>query len=526
MSNAKPPVDPEQEAAKQAAREAKEAQDAAREVAREAARRAQEAKTAAAKARAEAKEKRDADKAIDRAKRAEERAARAAEKVEEAKNKHSRHEAKEQRRLAALAAAAARIAAASSAGGWIARLALKASGKPDATVGNGVAILDAHPDWQGVFRLDVRAGTICVMRPSPLYDAPGTTFPRALRDVDATYLRVWLERLDFGGLDWGFKLPADVCFAAIASIAHQNQFDPVRDYFDSLVWDGNPRIATWLETYLGAEVGGPDDDTQTALYLHSVGPAWLISAVARTYEPGCQADSMLVLEGPQGIGKSTGIRALAGNCGFRDDVGDIRNKDAALAVHGPLIVEFAELDGLNRAEATAIKAFLSRAVDSVRPPYGRTTEDRDRRCVFFGTTNDHDYLRDATGNRRFWPVACGTVDRAAIARDRDQLWAEAVQAYHDGLPWHIEEAVVVAAAREQQASRLEQDVWTEKVTDYLAQHPMTTVPAILTHLGIPTEHQNRSVETRVGRILKTLGAVRHKVMLDGIRKYRYAMPSE
>jgi hypothetical protein len=235
-----------------------------------------------------------------------------------------------------------------------------------------------------------------------------------------------------------------------------NRFDPVADYFASLQWDHKPRLDRWLIDYLGAE------DTPLN---RSFGRKVLIAAVRRVRQPGCKFDFMLVLEGPQGAGKSLALKILAGSDDNFSDA-PIKWDDPQAqqeAVNGVLIYEVAELTGLRKADVEHVKNFLSRTTDKVRPAYGRYRVDRPRRCIFIGTTNggaSAGYLSDPTGARRFWPVAVGLIDLEALRRDRDQLWAEA--AYHEarGEALPIDKGLYEAAAIEQERRRTP-DPWTD-----------------------------------------------------------------
>ena len=243
---------------------------------------------------------------------------------------------------------------------------------------------------------------------------------------------------------------------ALERRCESNRFDPVADYFDSLQWDRKPRIDRWLIDLLGAE------DTPLN---RAFGRKVLIAAVRRVRQPGCKFDFMLVLEGPQGAGKSLALKILAGS--------DDNFSDAPLkwddpqaqqeAVNGVLIYEVAELTGLRKADVEHVKNFLSRTTDKVRPAYGRYRVDRPRRCIFIGTTNggaSAGYLSDPTGARRFWPVAVGRIDLETLRRDRDQLWAEAAAHEAKGEALPIDKSLYEAAAIEQERRRAP-DPWTD-----------------------------------------------------------------
>lgn len=248
--------------------------------------------------------------------------------------------------------------------------------------------------------------------------------------------------------------------ACVAVVACDRPFHPVRDYLNSLSWDGTARADQWLQSYLGAI--GPAD------YLRVVGRKWLISAVARVMQPGCQADHVLVLEGQQGLGKTAAARTLAKDADwFCPSLPDVHSKDAALQLAGRWIVELAELGGISRSEVEAVKAFISTTADVVRPPYGRRAIQMQRQSVFIATTNESSYLRDKTGNRRFWPVKVTKLDREAFAADVNQLWAEAVVAYRVGEAWHLNETERALAECEQQ-QRVQFSQVEEQVLEYLS----------------------------------------------------------
>jgi len=200
-------------------------------------------------------------------------------------------------------------------------------------------------------------------------------------------------------------------------------------------------------------------------YSIAVGERYLRSAVARIMRPGCKADHCLILEGPQGIRKSTAFKTL-GQPWFTDELADLGSKDAALQTSGVWLVEIAELDGMTGTEVGKIKAFMSRAVDRFRPPYGRYVLESPRQCVFAGSVNHGAYLRDETGARRFWPVTCGKILIDELVRDRDQLWAEALRSFNSGGSWWLETADLISQAEDEQGNRYEESAWDGLILDF------------------------------------------------------------
>jgi len=340
---------------------------------------------------------------------------------------------------------------------WFRRLRLDLAGAPERNEANVIVALTSDPAFAGVLAFDEFAQKIVVRQPLP-WDSVATSLPRPWEDADDIRAAEWLQLR-------GINVAPVVVSRAVGAVARELRIHPVRDWLDTLTWDGTPRIESWTSTYLGAE---------PTAFNHTIGALWLISAVARIYRPGVKADHMLILEGPQGARKSTAIKVLAGEEWFTDELPELGSKDAALHMQGVWIVEIAELDAIGRAEVSRIKAFLTRTTDRFRPPYGRYTVEVPRQCVFAGTVNPDTYLRDETGNRRFWPLRCGTIDIAALARDRDQLWAEAVHRFRAGAIWWIDDPALLAEARKEQDRRYQSDAWDDLIEHWLT-HEIRTV---------------------------------------------------
>lgn len=303
---------------------------------------------------------------------------------------------------------------------------------------------------------DVRALRAVWTGPSPW----GVPAGEEIGDCDFA-LRCTLDR----ELGWP-KAPAAPLDALIAQ-ARTTQVDPFLQALETLRWDGTPRLISAARAILGA-----------AEPVEAIAFAWwLISVVARAYEPGCQVDHMIVLEGPQGEGKTTFLRILAGATRYfvrhASDAsgGALHNKDLLMKLHGAAIVELAEMDGLQRrADVAAIKAFADERVDNFRAPYERAIEAHPRRCGFAATVNVGAYLHDATGGRRYWPIACGKIDLKLAGEWTPQLWAEAVIYYKAGVHWWPTVAERDALGlTERQESRRELEQGEEAVRELLSQ---------------------------------------------------------
>lgn len=347
------------------------------------------------------------------------------------------------------------------------------------TLSNLRIVIANHAAWQGLYRLNLLSGKIELQRRPP-WSEPGhlASYPRQVLEEDYAETVAW-----FGARTTGGALACDTTIAqimmAVALVSKDHAYHPIEDYLRTCTkqWDGVERLDTWLTSYVGAE------DTA---YTRAVGARWLISAIARIAEPGCQVDTMLVLEGAQGARKSSVLRALGGEWFMGSGI-DMSSKEGALNLRGKWIIEIAELAGLNRTDVETVKAFLTTPSDDYRPPYGRVTVKVPRTSVFAGTVNHSEYLRDETGGRRFWPVAVGTIELESLVRDRDQIWGEAVVRYAIGDRWWLDTAELEAAAGVETADRLVGDEWSEAFVAWL-QDDQVRAGLILAKYGgaIPT----------------------------------------
>jgi predicted P-loop ATPase len=366
---------------------------------------------------------------------------------------------------------------------WRTDLIVTDKGKIKPVLANAITALRLAPEWAGVLSFDQFSLRVSAIKPTPW-----------------NYLGPWDEQADRLLADWlqhhGIMVSDSVAAAAAETVAHDRTFHPVREYLDSLKWDEISRIHDWLTLYLGVHRSN---------YARAVGAKWLISAVARVYKPGCKADHMLIAEGLQGTLKSTAFRVL-GEPWFSDDIPDLGNKDSKEFLLGVWIIEVAELDAMTRPELSKVKAFMSRTTDRFRPPYGRRTIEAPRQCIFVGTVNHKEYLRDETGGRRFWPVQTGRINIKDLWRDKDQLWAEAVACYRKGETWWLDSTAQNRAAEKQQSIRYQTDPWEGIIAAYVKTQESTTTEEILrAALEKPTGTWSHLDQIRVGAVLRRLG---------------------
>lgn len=376
---------------------------------------------------------------------------------------------------------------------WLAGLIPDDHGRPMPILANVLAALRAAPEIAEAFGFDEMQRTSVQLRELPL--APGGEriagpLPRPVRDVDVSQLQEWMQHC---GLP---KIGREQVHQAVDQRAGERVFHPLRDYLDALTWDRRPRLGKWLTTYLGST-----DST----YACGIGRLFLIAMVARISQPGAKADYMLVLEGEQGAGKSRACRALAGEY-FSDHLPDIRDKDAAQHLRGKWLIEIAELSAIGKADAEALKSFISRPEEKYRPPYGRKEVTEPRQCVFVGTTNRATYLKDETGARRFWPVKVGRIDVDALTRDRDQLFAEAVTAFRTGAQWWPDAAFEREHIAPQQRERFESDPWEQTIREFALAHKQLTVMQIAREaLFLDTGRVGTADQRRIASVLTDMG---------------------
>lgn len=430
--------------------------------------------------------------------------------------------------------------AGSSAPQWTQKLRRNPSGGVLGSVSNALLVLQHDENIRAALGFDeLSEGTTWTSK------APWMTKVRPfqpVQDEDATRLVAWLDATH------DIRIPIPTAHAIIDARGKELPYHLIRQYLSSIKWDGTERVAGktgpgWLSTYLGVN---------DSPYVRAVGRLFLIGAVARIRQPGCKLDTVLVLEGDQGKKKSTAIETLFGSAFFSDHLSDITTKDASSDLRGKWVIEWAELDNLSRSESSSVKKYISRATDDYRPSYGRRNVRVPRQCVFVGTTNMDRYLKDETGNRRFWPVIClEDINIGLLKADRDALWAEAVALYEANEKWWFDasdsvEAEAHAEAKEEQASRRVIDPWEDTIfsalqpktqrtvdselntVDVVVQAPDSITTSFLmdTVLNILPKDQTKATQMRVASILRSSGWKRVQRRLDGgMRMWVYLNPN-
>ena len=397
------------------------------------------------------------------------------------------------------------------------------------THANMVLILKRDPLLASLVQFNSFTGLHMLRKPLPVLDKSirpsAGPYPRPWDGDDITRLLAYVQK------SWTHNFRKATVEECLLLEGRDNEVHPVRNYLAGLKWDGKKRLDIWLTMTFGC----PQDSYHTA-----VASKVLIAAVRRVWQPGCKYDELIVLEGDQGIGKSPAIKILFGADWFTDQISHLSSKDAAIDLRGKWCVELAEIEHIIRAEVETVKAFLSRAIDHYRPPYGRAAIDVPRQSVLIGTTNATEYLRDATGNRRIWPVKCLSklpqgADLDWLRDNRDQLWAEATQRETNAETIWLDNAAIREVAIVEQADRMSEDPWKWKIGRYcegklacyekakevgltkstidshMAAYPaelrgdFVTVAELLEYsLVLPTGQQTKAAEMRGADILKTM----------------------
>lgn len=369
--------------------------------------------------------------------------------------------------------------------GWKAKLRYDDNGNLKETLANLVHILNHDPAWRGVLVYDQFSGDVLKRRLPPYVTAE----LGAWADIDSSQARMWIEE------QYDLSPATLLVDEAVQVVAYLHSMHVIKEYLDPLHWDHKPRLKTLALRYFGAE------DTPVHRFVMQ---AWLVGAVKRIYEPGSKFDNVLVLEGKQGICKSTAL-AVLGGLWHAESITDVGSKDSLMILRGKWIIEFSEFDALGRVETSRIKQHISASNDVYRPTYGKRTITVQRQNVFAATVNPEKYLRDETGARRFWPIRCGAeINIEALRRDRDQLWAEAMHLYRQGeQTWATLDMTYITEAQD---ARFIEDPWEEPIMEFTYSKREVLVSSILLDcLRIDLGKQSQADKNRVAKILGRLG---------------------
>lgn len=385
-------------------------------------------------------------------------------------------------------------------------------GEPSPCLANAELLLSHMPAWQGVIAYDEFSEKTVFRSPLP-FDRQGAATGEWSDHIDVK-TTIFLQRA------WRVEFSTMTVGKAVEAMAKDHRYHPVREALKALpAWDGTRRNTEWLSDYLGVE---------RTEYTALVGSFFLRGIVQRVMKPGCKFDYCPVLEGPQGTGKSQVARILAWNW-FCDTDLDLSNKDSLLALPGHLVYEIAELGSLMKAEERKQKSFLSRQEDEYRPPYGSRLIKVPRQNVFIGTTNEEEYLKDATGGRRFWPIACGTVfNLEGLLNARDQMYAEALADFHAGERAYPSADEQTRLFTPEQAKRGMQEPLEDILLPWIKNRvaPFSMAEAAMDGLHLSADKLTQAIVVRLGIVLKKLGCKRqeHRLAADPGERRMYLSP--
>lgn len=375
----------------------------------------------------------------------------------------------------------------------------KAPGKPIPDLANTLIILRNEPAFAVAFAFDeMQQQTIVRAKPPMVGGAHADGFPRFCTDEDVTRVQEWLQMIMP-------QLGREHVYNALEEFARSNPVHPLRSWLNSReLTVRQPVLENWLTCALGVA---------NDAYHREVGRRFAIAMVARVMQPGCQADYMLVLEGPQGDLKSQFCRMLAGETYFSDHVPSLNSDQVRVSMHmrGKWLIEISELAAFNKvADVETLKAFITRREEIYTPKFGRKERREPRQCLFIGTTNVDEWNKDDSGARRFWPIKVVKIDLDWLIDYRDQLFAEAREAYEAGEPWwptrDFERRVIVPQQQKRQAF----DNWTDKVVDAASSLTNVTIAQIWVSLGNVNSGGDLSrldmlASKRIATILRTAG---------------------
>lgn len=393
---------------------------------------------------------------------------------------------------------------------WRTDLTYTKDGAVQSTTHNLLTIIENDAALAGLFRLDEFANRVALSRDPPWQ---GSSFGEFV-EADSLELAGWLGHPE----RYRMAVSDELVSKCVEAVARRYKFHPVREFLDGLKWDGKPRVERMLiDLYAATD----------RLYNRQASLCFMVSAVARILwvnpivpRSGAKVDFMLVLEGKQGVRKTSSLMALFGDNWYVETHDSPAGKDFYQSLLGRWAVEIAEMDSFGKADIANVKGAITRRFDVYRPPYGRVPRTFRRECVFVGTTNEAEYLRDHTGGRRFLPVISeGETSLDQIEAQREQLWAEAVQLFRDGFEWFK----LPDEAEEEQEARFFEDSWESRVARWLRgqavgerAYPARMVPGmpvewattdelLMFAIGVEVAKHGRPEQMRVANIMKRLG---------------------
>ncbi|UWR04736.1 virulence-associated E family protein [Ruegeria conchae] len=358
------------------------------------------------------------------------------------------------------------------------------------------------------------------MLTAPIPESGIQDMGRAFTDEDITDVQTHIQK--YTTLQ---RVSLDKVNQAVNKVCMLNRYDPLADYLRGLVWDQKPRLDRWLFDLLKIDPNPPTEmvDLERYIrYVQNVGRKWLISGVARAIMPGCKVDTSLIIEGPQGIGKSSALAALVPDpTWFGDSLPAFKGKESDQYLAGKWLIEIAELASVKKSEIEDMRAFLTRQTDDYRPPWGRHNRQYPRRLIFAGTTNREDYLRDMAGERRFW-ITRGTnkMDVNGVNAARDQLWAEAFHAFNDGEQWFFEDDDISQFATKIQQSRVARTAWADLLEPMIVGYSEISITEAFALINVVYSNQDTAKTNLMITTLNQLGFYKDGRFTDLQRKGR------
>jgi putative DNA primase/helicase len=367
------------------------------------------------------------------------------------------------------------------------KLTMTKGDQPNINTDNIERAISAHPPLQGIVWFDTFHDKVFTIDPE-------TKQRREWCDNDDVLLMTYFQR------ELGItKMSVEQVRMAVNMYARKHKRNEPKDWLESLKHDGVDRLSHFFERYYGTDYSG---------YTHKAGMNFWVGMIARIYRPGCKNDHMIVLEGPQGVGKSRSLEIIGGDWYAEASESIQSGADFYMTLQGKILIEFGELDSFGKAEVTKIKQIISCSKDRYRGSYDRRPTDHPRQGIFAGSTNEDAYLRDTTGGRRFWPIITRNIDIQALTKDRDQLFAQAVLQYKQDDEWWI---MPGDETREVQESRRQRDEWEQAIEGHTQFKEEITITELAVEcLKVDLGRLDKQTQMRIANVLRALKWTRSK----------------